>query len=106
MGPPVKEKGGIFSFLGGGGAQQQQQGKVVPTKIAQQKDEDEGELSIKELLAKYGVIALLFHFSVWVTCLASVYALLSFGLDIDGLLPDWLLPADENAAAEGAGVAG
>jgi hypothetical protein len=35
-----------------------------------------------------------------------VYALLSAGLDLDGLLPDWLLPtADEASAAEGASVA-
>ena len=75
-------------------------GKVVPTRPAEDSEE---ELSIKELLSRYGVIALLFHFSVWVTCLTSVFALLSFGLDIDALLPDWLLPED---AAAGAGFAG
>merc|ERR1719482_1223268 len=104
MRQPVEDKPrGVLSFLGGN-TNSETKGKVVPTR--QKDNEEEEELSIRELLSKYGVIALLFHFSVWVTCLASVYALLSFGLDIDGLLPDWLLPADENAAAEGAGVAG
>jgi hypothetical protein len=45
-------------------------------------DEKSGHLGIKELLTEYGVIALGFHFSVWITCLATVYALLSFGLDL------------------------
>ena len=61
---------------------------------------EENELSIKELLTQYGVIALLFHFTVWITSLTTVFLLFNFGLDIDGLLPDWLMSGE--AAAEGA----
>ena len=60
-------------------------------------------MSIKTLLSEYGVIALLFHFTVWVISLASVYTVLSTGLDIDSLLPDWIMSDDGTAAA---GVAG
>ena len=78
---------------------------AAPPPATSEKKEEE-ELSIRELLSRYGVIALLFHFSVWITCLTSVFALLSFGLDIDGLLPDWLLGTDADGATEAAGAAG
>ena len=47
---------------------------------------EENELSIKELLTQYGVIALLFHFTVWITSLTTVFLLFNFGLDISILL--------------------
>ena len=88
-------------------------GRVVPTRgeasapAPASKEEEKGELSIKELLSQYGVIALLFHFTVWITCLASVFALLSFGLDVDSLLPDWLTSGGaEEGASAAAGAAG
>jgi hypothetical protein len=55
------------------------------------------EMSIKELLSEYGVIALLFHFTVWVGTLLSVYALLTFGLG--AYLPDWLVGGEGSAGA-------
>ena len=86
-------------------------GKVVPTRgknsrALKKKEEEEEELSIKELLSRYGVIALLFHFTVWITCLSSIFALFTFGLDANSLLPAWLLPEDAEGAAGAAGVAG
>lgn len=87
------------------------QGRVVPTRsVASASDaaaeEDEGELSIKELLSRYGVIALLFHFSVWSVCLITVFTLLSLGGD--SMLPDWLSGASDGGegAAAAAGAAG
>ena len=38
---------------------------------------EEGELSIKQLLQQYGVIAVMFHFSVWISTLALTYTALS-----------------------------
>ena len=44
---------------------------------------------------------------MWITCLASVFALLSFGLDVDSLLPDWLTSGGaEEGASAAAGAAG
>ena len=80
-------------------------GRVVPTQNsapAKVEEEEEGEMSIDELLSNYGIIALLFHFTVWITSLASVFALLSFGVDIDEVLPEWLLPGDAGDGADGA----
>eukprot|EP00929_Paragymnodinium_shiwhaense_P015291 TRINITY_DN123362_c0_g1_i1.p1 TRINITY_DN123362_c0_g1~~TRINITY_DN123362_c0_g1_i1.p1 ORF type:complete len:261 (+),score=48.81 TRINITY_DN123362_c0_g1_i1:76-783(+) len=51
-------------------------------KEAEAKEEGEGHLSISQLLQLYGLPAVVFHFLVWVTCLGSVYALLSvYGID-------------------------
>jgi hypothetical protein len=46
----------------------------------------EGKPSIGELFRKYGVVGLAFHFTVWVSCLAIVYALLSGNVDISWVL--------------------
>ena len=78
-------------------------GLVKPTKIASEAEND--ELSLKELLTEYGVIALLFHFTVWITSLLTVYTLLSVGVDFDSL-PDWLSFLEtESADADGFGAA-
>ena len=102
----------------GAGAKQQQQapqrGVVSPTARFRAREtqavpaEEESEMTIRELLAEYGLIALLFHFSVWISCLAAVFALFSFGLDVDSVLPDWLSGAggEPDAAGAAAGVAG
>ena len=67
--------------------------------------EAEKELSLKELLTEYGVIAILFHFSVWVTSLLTVYTLLGVGLSAEGL-PEWLSFLSSQASdADGAGAA-
>ena len=64
-------------------------------------------MSLRELLAEYGLIALLFHFSVWVSCLTAVFALFSFGLDVNSVLPEWLRASGEaDAAGSAAGLAG
>ena len=69
---------------------------------------DDGELSLGELLERYGVVALLFHFSVWLSFLSVGFAALSF-VDPSAViesLPDALrerLPAE---ATEGAAAAG
>ena len=74
--PPPKTAPTIFQRLRGVVTPTNQQ--QSPQQLAKQQrgraDEspDEGEeLSIRELLSQYGVIAILFHFSVWITCLAS-----------------------------------
>ena len=98
---------GLGLFTGLVTPSNRQAAKAAATTPQEESGEEAGELSIKELLAQYGVIALLFHFSVWVTSLASVYALLTFGLDVDALLPEWLAGPDEaEAGAAAAGVAG
>lgn len=38
---------------------------------------EEGEMSIKQLLQQYGVIALIFHFTVWISTLSLTYTVLS-----------------------------
>jgi hypothetical protein len=63
--------------------------------------DEKKHMGIKELLTEYGLIALGFHFSVWVTCLTLTYALLTFGLDLSALFA--MLGQD---SAQGAGVAG
>ena len=64
-------------------------------------------LGIKELLTEYGLIALVFHFTVWGCSLAAVYAALSTGLDADHL-PDFLgfLASEDGALGDAAGFAG
>jgi hypothetical protein len=64
-------------------------------------------MSISKLLEEYGLIALTFHFTVWVLCLVSVYSLFSFGLDISSLPePISRFLASKEAVDEGAtGVA-
>lgn len=101
--------------VGGLGARfTQLRGVVTPTTQSKnaaapapaKEEEEGGEMSIKELLTEYGVIALLFHFTVWTTCLVSVYSILSFGVDIDSLLPDWARASDGEGGAAAAGAAG
>ena len=89
-----------------GKAPEKLEGRVVPTRRSTAAaDDEEGELSIKELLSRYGVIALLFHFTVWSTCLVTVFTALSLGGE--SLLPDWLSGAAEGeGAAAAAGAAG
>ena len=40
---------------------------------------DDSGLSLKELLRRYGVVALLFHFTVWISTMSMGYAALSVG---------------------------
>ena len=44
---------------------------------AAMEDEAEGEMSIGQLLREYGVIALLFHFTVWLSTIGATYSALS-----------------------------
>ena len=53
-------------------------------------------MSIKQMLSEYGLIALLFHFTVWVASLTTVYTVLSLG-------PDALSFLDEALGNEGGG---
>jgi len=49
-------------------------------------DQDkEGHMGISEMLSEYGLIALLFHFTVWISSVAAVFTLLSSGLSLDHL---------------------
>ena len=74
-------------------------------------DSAEGEeVGIKEMLTKYGLFALAFHFSVWATSLTLVYSALSAGgLDMTQLPAplENLLAANPDAppVAAGAGAA-
>ena len=74
----------------------------------------EDHMSLTTLLSDYGLIALGFHFSVWLTSLTAVYSLLSAGFEFE--MPEVLQslfgdssPADgedfSEAAAAGAGAA-
>jgi len=57
-----------------------------PTADTRVKPKGDGEeLGIKGILSEYGIIALLFHFSVWLSSLATVYTLLTFGMDLNNL---------------------
>ena len=65
-------------------------------------EEEADEMSIGTMLREYGLIALAFHFTVWATCLATVYSALTFGVSPESL-PEFLQPdADGGAAAAGA----
>jgi hypothetical protein len=86
-------------------------GVVQPTnsvskekKAAPAKEEKEKEMSIKELLTEYGVIALIFHFTVWISCLTAIFTVLSVGISVDSL-PEWLMPEGGEGAAEAGGLA-
>ena len=46
---------------------------------AAEEEEEEEELSIVGLLERYGVVALVFHFTVWVATLSTVFLALSVG---------------------------
>merc|ERR1719335_689726 len=66
-------------------------------------------MPIGELFKKYGAVGLLFHFTVWVSSLALVYALLAGNVDLTGLierLPGGLAEKLGGAASESAGRAG
>ena len=48
-------------------------------------------MGVGELLREYGLVAILFHFSVWITSLAAVYAGVSLaGPEMLSGLPDWI----------------
>jgi len=48
-------------------------------------------MGVGELLREYGLVAILFHFSVWITSLAAVYAGVSLaGPEVLSGLPDWI----------------
>ena len=65
-------------------------------------EEEADEMSVGTMLREYGLIALAFHFTVWATCLATVYSALTFGVSPESL-PEFLQPdADGGAAAAGA----
>ena len=55
-------------------------------------EEEADEMSIGTMLREYGLIALAFHFTVWATCLATVYSALTFGVSPESL-PEFLQPA-------------
>jgi len=62
-------------------------------------------MSISDLIKNYGLPAVAFHFSVWITCLATVYAVFSLsGDNLTQQLPEILREklGGENAAAGGA----
>eukprot|EP00617_Octactis_speculum_P001400 CAMPEP_0185775528 /NCGR_PEP_ID=MMETSP1174-20130828/82367_1 /TAXON_ID=35687 /ORGANISM="Dictyocha speculum, Strain CCMP1381" /LENGTH=169 /DNA_ID=CAMNT_0028463143 /DNA_START=116 /DNA_END=625 /DNA_ORIENTATION=+ len=42
---------------------------------------EEKEPGIRQLLTDYGLFAVAFHFSVWVSCITVVYTLLTLGMD-------------------------
>jgi len=65
--------------------------------------QEEEEMSIKTMLQQYGFIAILFHFSVWCTSLATVYALLTIG---GSSLPESLSFVQGGAGTEGGDLAG
>ena len=46
---------------------------------------DDGHMSVSKLLSEYGIIALIFHFTVWITSLSVTYFVLSAGVDIEAL---------------------
>ena len=71
--------------------------------LEEQADE---EMSIGELLREYGVIALLFHFSVWCTTIAGTFAALSLVSPSDLLSGIPMLPADLLATDQPAGGLG
>jgi hypothetical protein len=69
-------------------------------------DGDGSQPGIQTMLARFGLPALLFHFTVWVTSLATVFAALSLVGDPEQLLqslPDFLR---ERLGGEGGGAAG
>jgi hypothetical protein len=43
------------------------------------------EVGVSQLLTEYGLIAIMFHFSIWVSCVAVVFSALSAGFDISAL---------------------
>jgi len=63
------------------------------------------ELSIGELLREYGVIALLFHFTVWCSTCAAAFSALTIAGVGDVTAISWL-PDSLREAGEGAGAAG
>lgn len=68
---------------------------------------DGEKAGIGQLLREYGLIAVMFHFSVWVLSLTSVFTLLSTGVDLDALLAS--VPLFSEAAeggSEGGGAVG
>lgn len=72
-------------------------------KQVEKETEEKKELDLSEMLRQYGVFALLFHFSVWITSLALVYSALSLGGDVDLSMIPFLPTTDATA---GAGVLG
>ena len=66
-------------------------------------EEEEGELSIGDLLRNYGVIALLFHFTVWISTVGLTYSALSV-VGTDQLVE--AIPFLASAAGDGADGAG
>lgn len=66
----------------------------------------EEKMPIGELLRKYGVVGLVFHFTVWVSCLAVVYALLAGNVDISWVLERLPGAGALGDAGEAAGRAG
>ena len=50
---------------------------VTAVPAVDEKEEEEGEMSIGQMLKTYGVFALLFHFTVWITSIATVFTALT-----------------------------
>ena len=63
-------------------------------------------MGIGELLRNYGIIAVGFHFSVWVTCLAATFlAFSTLGDQAIDFLPPFIRPDElEDPSATSAGV--
>lgn len=69
-------------------------------------EEEEEELSIVGLLERYGVVALVFHFTVWVATLSTVFLALSVGdpAALLALLPSFIRDAvaEDNGSLDAA----
>jgi hypothetical protein len=59
--------------------------------------------SLRAVIAQYGLLALVFHESVWATCWCGLYVAVQSGIDIPGLLasiPDWVPGASKLATID------
>jgi hypothetical protein len=58
------------------------------------------ERSLRAVIAQYGLLAFVFHESVWATCWASLYLAVKSGVDVPALLaciPEWVPGASQIA---------
>jgi hypothetical protein len=75
-------------FKGGFGKSNCQMSKPLSVHVlSSQKEGESGDkhMNIPTLLKEYGLIALCFHFCVWITSLSIFYAILYFGVDLNNL---------------------
>eukprot|EP00618_Florenciella_parvula_P019385 CAMPEP_0119522570 /NCGR_PEP_ID=MMETSP1344-20130328/37872_1 /TAXON_ID=236787 /ORGANISM="Florenciella parvula, Strain CCMP2471" /LENGTH=209 /DNA_ID=CAMNT_0007560617 /DNA_START=54 /DNA_END=683 /DNA_ORIENTATION=+ len=59
------------------GGREEKQGQAVTAVEEGGKEKEEGEMSIGQMLKNYGVFALLFHFTVWIASITTVFTVLS-----------------------------